>query len=186
MRGVRAEAQERREGFRWSRRETEWVAAVLCRRHDPIGLRRRGGWNLSPRWGSGRGGIGEPGLTPGPIVCRASGAGRRRPDNEPATLGYRLHASTGNATTPCSLLVLRGFAASREISSSHDSIGQRREDRRQTCRPRTPGRAQVWLSHGIRRTLPTEGDVSRSRFVQELGKTEKRSSTSSYNFCGRV
>jgi hypothetical protein len=64
----------------WSPRE--WVAAVLCRRHDPIGQRRRGGWNLSPRWGLGRGGIGEAGLTPGPIFCRASGAGPRRPDDE--------------------------------------------------------------------------------------------------------
>gem|GEM_PF-5466194 len=60
-------------------------------------------------------GAGEPGLTPGPIICRASGAGPRRPDNEPVTVGQRLHASTGNASPPRACLVLRGFASSREI-----------------------------------------------------------------------
>jgi hypothetical protein len=145
-------------------------AAGICR---PAGARAAGG-SVNP---GSRPGL--PSVAP-PALGRGDSTTKRR---RSVTVSG---VSTENVTPPRSCLVLRGFAASREISSSHDSIGQRREDRRQTCRPRTPVRAQVWLSHGIRRTLPTEGDVSRSRFVQELGKTEKRSSTSSYNFCGRV
>jgi hypothetical protein len=61
------------------------------------------------------GGTGEPGLTPGPILCRASGAGPWRPDDEPVTGDHRFHASTGKETPPRACLVLRGFAASREI-----------------------------------------------------------------------
>ena len=52
------------------------------------GQRRRNGWILSPRWGSGPTGTAEPGLTPGPIFCRASGAGPRRPDNEAVAFGH--------------------------------------------------------------------------------------------------
>jgi hypothetical protein len=91
--------------------------------------------------GLGPRGIGEPGLTPGPIFCRASGAGPRRLGNETAAVGNRLHASTGNVTPPRSCLLLSVFAASRE------TLGQPRPKIRNWFCRKNHKQAQKWRHH---------------------------------------